>query len=135
MKKTVSVCAALLAGAALTFPLSAATAADFEGVWNVAGAIPTGTPEVFSVTGTCVFQQAGASLAGSCKGPRAIGPAAGTVNGLAVSWQIDLTPDAPGGANGTLRLTGILGADGFIRGQMMYSGLPGRVGEFAAHHP
>jgi hypothetical protein len=135
MKKMVSVRAALLAGATLGFPLSAATAADFGGVWIVEGAIPTGTPVVFSVTGSCVFQQAGADLAGSCKGPRAIGPALGTVNGFAVSWQIDPKPDAPGGASGALRFSGILGADGFIRGQMMYSGLPGRVGEFAAHHP
>lgn len=120
--------------AAFVASASPSSAANFTGVWKINGTILTGTPVVFVVTGTCIFQQAGAMLSGTCQGPRALGTAGGTVNGLATSWQINLTPDAPGGASGELRFTGIRDADGVIHGQMMYSGLPGRVGNFAAHH-
>src|SRR5512140_2206894 len=88
---------------------------DVSGAWQVSGEIaaPTGPLRAAPL---CVFKQAGVQLSGTCEGPRAQGPATGSVAGRRVAWQWRATPKAIVGMNGTASFEGDLGADGVIRG-------------------
>jgi hypothetical protein len=121
--------AGLALGLALAAGGAAAQQAEVSGKWAVSGEIVTGEAQVIARP-VCDFQQAGAKLTGSCKGPNAHGPATGSVAGQKVSWTWELTADTAIGANGTGRFEGELGADHVIRGTWSFSGLPGASGKF-----
>lgn len=124
--------AALAAGAVLAAGPTAAAGLDFSGTWHVSGTIMSGDRVVFSATPTCIFQQAGSTLTGTCKGPNALGPAAGRVDGANIAWQADMKAYTAIGASGVISCAGTVGPDGVIRGRMRYAGLPGLVGAFTA---
>jgi hypothetical protein len=82
-----------------------------------------------------VFQQAGATLTGTCKGPNSLGPATGKVSGRNVFFQANVVPHTPIGFRGSIQLSGTLDPENVIRGRMKVSSLPGRVGAFTAQRP
>ena len=127
----VSGLSALAAGAALAGASGgAALAADLTGTWSVSGTIVAGGQIVASATPVCTFQQAGSQLSGTCKGPNAVGPAVGTVEGASVAWQWAANADTREGTSNIVRFHGTVGADGVIRGAVTFSAVPGRSGAF-----
>ena len=126
---------ALILGTTLLGAPTASYAFDYAGTWDIVGAIHADGPVVLNVSSVCVFQQTGTIISGTCKAPDALGPASGTADGAKIGWQADVKATAPNGANGLFTFVGVLGADGVIRGQVKWAGLPGRVGDFTAHHP
>ncbi|HTX50406.1 MAG TPA: hypothetical protein VME40_13555 [Caulobacteraceae bacterium] len=135
MKAIQTTLLAVFAGSGLAAVPAIAGADDFAGTWDIVGAIHADGPVVLNVTSVCVLQQTGAIIAGTCKGADALGPASGTAVGAKIGWTADVKATAPNGANGLFSFAGVLGADGVIRGEVKYAGLPGRVGTFTAHHP
>jgi len=115
-------------------PSTDADRTDFSGEWRVSGLIEANGQAVLAKP-TCVFQQAGARLTGTCKGPNSLGTATGTVDGRRLSWRWDATPSTPIGANGVESFDGTLGPDGVVRGATTYSGLPGATGTFTQQRP
>ncbi len=128
MKAIIALCAALVLGLAA----GGAGAADFSGSWRMSGTIMDGERLVFTATPVCVFQQAGSLLTGTCKGPNALGPATGSVDGRSVSWTSEMRGYTAVGATGTIDCAGHLDPDGVIRGVLRFSGLPGLTGAFTA---
>jgi hypothetical protein len=125
MKTIAAICTALLAGGALAaMPEASARAADLTGTWDVSGTIQHGNV-LFTATPVCTFQQAGAQLTGTCKGPNALGPAVGKVEGANVAWQADVKAYTAVGYTGILSFRGTMGPDGVIRGIMTAAGVPG----------
>jgi hypothetical protein len=125
----------LLAGAAIAAMPTHASALNLSGSWNISGSIQQGGQMIFSFTPRCVFQQAGATLTGTCKGPNSLGPATGRVNGRNVLIQANVVPYTSIGYRGSIQLSGTLAPDNVIRGQMRVSSLPGRIGVFTAQRP
>ncbi|MFI4935773.1 MAG: hypothetical protein ACHP7N_14215 [Caulobacterales bacterium] len=126
---------ALLAGSVVVATPVLARAEGYAGIWDVSGTIQSGGPVVLNIAAVCIFQQAGELISGTCQAPEAIGPATGTVDGRGISWQADVRPTAPNGASGAFAFAGTLGPDNVIRGEVKYSGMPGRVGAFTAQRP
>jgi hypothetical protein len=121
----------LAGGAALSIVGGgAALAADLTGTWTVSGTIVADGQIVASATPVCTFQQAGSQLSGTCKGPNAVGPAVGTVEGADVAWQWAASADTREGTSNLVRFRGTMGADGVIRGAVTFSAVPGRSGAF-----
>ncbi len=111
--------AAFAAVAAL--PL-AASAASFAGTWTFTGTFAYRGASYVTAP-VCVLRQSGNALAGSCKGPNAIGPANGSVNGRSIMLQWHATSTA--GRSGVATLKGTWGADGVVRGTITSTSAPG----------
>jgi hypothetical protein len=98
----------------LAVPVSA-SAAGLSGTWTVSSTL-------WAQPHTCVFEQAGKFLSGSCKGPQADGTAFGTVNGQEIRWAwqgvsfADQKPDA-------WNFIGRLNPDSTIGGTLSYGNL------------
>jgi hypothetical protein len=89
-----------------------ADAAGASGRWSISGHSASGS----SVTPVCVITQSGGRISGTCRGPNASGPVAGTVNGatIAFSWRTMATTGV--GYTGVVSFRGVLGRDGVVRG-------------------
>jgi hypothetical protein len=124
---------AVAVGLAAAFTSHGAQAADANvtGAWAVEGRIEAAAG-VAVARPDCAFQQTGAELTGSCKGPNAHGPAKGKVEGQKVSFRWETTSDTALGLTGSATFEGVLGADGVIRGAWSIAQLPGASGEFTA---
>ena len=121
MKKPVVLVAGLLAGA--TAYSGAAAAADFSSWWRIQAQYNNGS----NATPICFFQQAGSLLAGTCKGPNAIGAVEGQVNGNQIEFQIHLRAYTQNGATGIGHFYGRMGADGNMTGTSTNAvGVPGQ---------
>jgi hypothetical protein len=130
--RVVSLLPALLAGAAISVATAgAASAADFSGTWSASAVFEQNGQIVYTTTPVCTFQQSGDRISGTCKGPNALGPAAGTADGANISWQWEATANATG-ATGVSTWNGTLGPDGVIRGQMSGQAMPGVMAPFTA---
>jgi hypothetical protein len=100
----------------------AAEAANFAGTWTFTGTfVYRGSSYVTAPV--CVLRQSGNALAGSCKGPNAIGSASGTVNGRAFTLQWHAIANT--GRTGVSTLKGTWGADGVVRGTITSTSAPG----------
>jgi hypothetical protein len=109
--------------AAVISPVAASAQVSMSGTWSVSGLIgPSGGINGVTWSPTCVFQQAGDRLAGTCRGPAGVGPAAGAVSGAVVTFQWQYTPGGP-------IFSGVAGPDGVIRGSVTFDG---RTGTFTA---
>ena len=85
-----------------------AQSANVSGIWELEMMWPETTS-----TGSCIFEQQGESLAGSCGGDERFA-VRGRVDGNRVSWQFDV---AQGGAAGRMEFSGELdGQETTIRG-------------------
>jgi hypothetical protein len=106
-----------------SLPEAAFAEPNISGTWNVSGLIAPGVGRNGDTWApACVFQQSGTQLAATCKGPAAVGPAAGVVSGSAVTFEWNYTRDGP-------IFSGVIGADGVIRGSVTFEG---RTGTFTA---
>ena len=118
---------AALAAFALSIAVPiAADAASFAGTWSFTGTfVEKGA--TFVTAPVCVLRQTGNTLAGSCKGPNAIGSANGTANGRAITlqWHAISTNPATKGRTGVSTLKGTWGADGVVRGTIVSTSTPG----------
>ncbi|MFZ1125822.1 MAG: hypothetical protein WAN59_11855 [Candidatus Baltobacteraceae bacterium] len=124
---------ALLGIVLLSLSPAAAGATGFAGTWSVSGTL--GNPVVAKVSPVCTFAQSGVRLAGTCRGPNAAGPAAGTTNGRAISWTWRAAAQNAIGASGLATFQGTLGTDGVIRGMWKFSAEPRLIGSFTAIRP
>jgi hypothetical protein len=114
---------ALLAGA----PQPAA-AASFAGNWYVRGQLYYG--RFFGqVNPVCTFRQSGSAISGECRGPNAVGPVSGSVNGNRILWQWRTTATTPIGTTGVITFHGTA-AGNEIQGTWTTSAAPGGVGTF-----
>lgn len=73
--------------------------ANVYGTWELEMTWPEA-----KVTGTCIFQQKGESLTGSCGGTDRF-PVTGRVEGTRLSWHVDVTQN---GASGRMEFSGEL---------------------------
>ncbi len=114
-----------LAVALAVAPL-AAEAASFAGTWTFTGTFVY-RGAAYVTAPVCVLRQSGNELAGTCKGPNAIGSANGMVNGRAITlqWHAISTNPATKGRGGTSTLRGTWGADGVVRGTIVSTSTPG----------
>jgi len=94
-----------------------ADAAGASGRWSISGASSTGT-----VTPVCVITQAGSRVSGTCRGPNAVGPMAGTISGATISFQWRTTATTRVGYTGVVSFRGVMERDGVVRGTF---GAPG----------
>ncbi len=131
MKPVLSPSTALLAGAAMAAIFAgSASARSFAGTWSVSATFISGGRVVGTATPVCTFQQAGARISGTCKGPNGLGPAAGTVSGGTVNWQWNHAATTAYGVSGSTRFHGTVGPDGVIRGTAVSTVRPGLIGTF-----
>jgi len=107
----------------------AASAANFAGTWAFTGTTVMRSA-TFVTSPVCLFRQMGDRLAGSCKGPNAIGSADGMVNGNAFvfQWHTIATSGPSKGRTGTATFKGTWNADGVVRGSVTSTSAPGTVG-------
>jgi hypothetical protein len=132
MKIVASLLPVLLAGGTISVVAGgAAAAADFSGTWSASAVYEQNGRIVYTTTPVCTFQQSGSRISGTCKGPNALGPAAGTANGATISWQWEATANATG-QTGVSTWNGTLGPDGVIRGQMSGAAMPSVTAPFTA---
>ncbi len=103
-----------------------AEAASFAGTWTFTGTFVQ-NGGTYVTAPVCVLRQTGNALAGSCKGPNAIGSANGLVNGRAITlqWHAISTNPATRGQGGVATLRGTWGADGVVRGTIVSTSTPG----------
>jgi len=113
----------------LATPALAANA-NFAGTWTFTGTI-VARGATFVTAPVCVLRQMGDRLAGTCKGPNAIGSADGLVNGRTISltWHSISTNPATRGRTGVGTFKGTWGSDGIIHGSFVGTAFPG-VGKF-----
>jgi len=125
---------AALAASLVSAPI-AASAADFAGTWKVDGSEKQ-PGSTFVIAAVCQFQQAGVVLTGTCKGPNGIGPASGKLVGpTKVEWECNVTPTDRVGFRGLIKLAGVMGADGVVRGEFSLSTAPALRGTFTQVRP
>jgi hypothetical protein len=105
----------------VTFPL-AAQAASFAGTWTFTGTFSQ-NGGTYVTAPVCMLRQTGNLLAGSCRGPNAIGSANGTVNGRTIVLQWHATNAM--GKSGVSTMRGTWGADGVVRGTIVSTSTPG----------
>jgi hypothetical protein len=127
--------ARLRAGVLAAFALgvcvpAVADAAVFAGGWTVSATL--GHPVVEVTAPTCLFRQSGNKIAGTCKGPSAAGPAAGTVVGQSVVWSWHKVPTNRLQVNSIATYRGVF-TGALIRGTWTDTADPGLVGTFAGH--
>ena len=108
-------------GAAVALPV-AASAAGFAGTWSFTGTF-TYRGSTYVTSPVCVLRQSGNALAGTCKGPNAIGPASGMVSGRSIMLQWHATNKT--GHSGISTMRGTWGADGVVRGTITSTSTPG----------
>jgi len=104
----------------------AVQAATFAGTWAFTGTFVE-KGGMYVTAPVCVLRQTGNMLAGSCKGPNAIGSANGTVNGrtIVLQWHAVSTNAATRGRGGVSTLKGTWGSDGVVRGTIVSTSTPG----------
>lgn len=107
--------------ATIALPLTA-SAANFAGTWSFTGTF-VGRGVTYTTAPVCVLRQSGNALAGTCKGPNAIGPANGTVNGRVIMLQWHATSNA--GKSGVATMRGTMGADRVVRGTITSTSVSG----------
>lgn len=125
----VAVAGAMAAG--LAAQGARAADANVTGAWSISGRIEA-DGALAVARPDCAFQQTGAELTGTCKGPNAHGPIKGQVAGQKISFRWETTSDTDVGMSGVATFDGVLGADGVIRGAWTAKQLPGASGEFTA---
>lgn len=103
---------------------------DLSGAWEIRGSMRVAGQALLRTAPSCEFQQAGARLVGTCKGPNSLGTAAGTVDGAHVSWQWQAASYTPAGRSGLASFDGEAGPDNVIRGTWSFSEAPGLKGQF-----
>jgi hypothetical protein len=117
--------AAVLLGSVIATALSSAPvmAADFSSWWRIEAHYQNGS----GATPVCFFQQAGSLLAGTCKGPNAIGAVEGQANGDQVMFTIHYRAYTPSGISGNGQFTVQRGPDGNMSvTSMNAAGVPGQ---------
>jgi hypothetical protein len=116
---------ALVGCALFLSTIGVASAANFAGTWTFTGIMRTA-----QTSPVCVFRQVGSTISGSCKGPNAIGSAAGIVNGNAILFHWSHIPTNPRSFRGTATYHGVWGGDGVVRGTWVDTAIWGEVGNF-----
>ncbi|HEX3466717.1 MAG TPA: hypothetical protein VHT05_01300 [Candidatus Elarobacter sp.] len=116
--RTPAAVAALVAAAALPI---AASAASFAGTWTFTGTFVLKNASYVTAP-VCVLRQTGNALAGSCKGPNAIGSANGVVSGRTIMLQWHAIGKK---GSGVATMKGTWGADGVVRGTITSTQVPG----------
>jgi hypothetical protein len=96
---------------------------DFSSWWKIEAHFQNGT----GAWPVCFFQQTDALLAGTCKGPNAIGGVEGQVNGNQIQFTIHYRASNPQGATGDATFYGTMGPDGNMSGNATSAtGAPGQ---------
>jgi len=109
--------------------LQIAQAANFSGKWAFSGQI-MGPTVAITTSPVCVLRQSGNRLTGSCRGPNAIGAAAGSVSGPVMILQWKTIPTTSRGVRTVITMRGRLGSDGIVRGTLNAAGMI-RTGTFS----
>ena len=91
--------------------------ADIAGSWIIEAKFDDGS----IARPLCIFQQAGARLTGTCKGPNSMGTSTGAVKGQQVSFTWNGVAYTPQGGTGQLVYSGALKADGTISGKVVFN--------------
>jgi hypothetical protein len=119
---------ALAAFSVVIFAPSVAAAHDFTGTWAFSGTI--GHEVLETTSGICTLTQDKDAIVGSCKGPTGVAVADGDVDGRKIILRVHHVKTNEGGVTGIATFKGVLGDDGFIRGEWMDSPRPGETGPF-----
>ena len=97
-----------------------ADAAGASGRWSISG-----RSAYASVTPVCLITQVGSRITGTCRGPNAVGPLAGSVSGATIAFQWRTTATTRVGVTGVATFRGVLERDGAVRGTFTLTGSPG----------